>query len=100
MPRRAIVFMSFLTVASGCSSPDLQDYSSTEFKFKARFVGVPKTSTKTAPFGGKIYKYSSDTGDGSLIVETIELTPAEATSDSVLQDRLDAALEQMARNYG
>ena len=98
MPRNSLALLALLPLASGCRQ-QMEDFSSTDLKFKARFPGTPTRESKPGPFGVKLAVYTARSGDGSCSVGVAELPLEGGDSDAVTEDRLEGALQAALRNY-
>jgi hypothetical protein len=98
MLRSSFVLLALLPLASGCRQP-LEDFASSDLKFKARFPGTPARETKPGPFGMKLATYSLRTGDGTFSVGVAEMPNEDGDTDAVKDDRLEGALQAAVRSY-
>ena len=98
MFRMSLLILACLALAIGCRQP-LEDFASTDLKFKARFPGTPKRESKAGPFGMKLATYSSGNGDATFSVGVGDLPINDELTEEVKQDRLDGALEAAVRNH-
>jgi hypothetical protein len=98
MLRSSLAILALLPLAGGCRQ-QLEDFSSADLKFKARFPGTPKRDSKPGPFGVKLATYSAPGADGVCSVGVADLPLADGEADAVTQDRLDGALEAAVRNH-
>jgi hypothetical protein len=98
MLRNSLALLALLPLASGCKQ-QLEDFSSTDLRFKARFPGTPKRDSKPGPFGVKLATYSAQGGDGTCSVGVADLPMNDGETDAVKEDRLEGALQAALRSY-
>ena len=98
MLTRALGIVALLTLAAGCQK--MEDFTSSEHKFKARFPGKPKKEQQTGPFGVAVTMYGVESRDGLFGIVVSEMPiPANETPE-MTQNRLDGARDGAIRNVG
>src|SRR5262245_41978245 len=98
LPRTALLLLVVVPLA-GCGQK-MQDFTSSEHKFKARFPGTPKEQSQSGPLGTQLKMYAVENRDGMMGVAVTDMPIPAGESDAKVQDRLDGAQEGAIRNVG
>ena len=93
-----IVFALALT-ASGCQ-PAMQDFTSQQHGFKARFPGSPKEQSQPGPMGIQMTMYMVESKNGVIGVAVADMPIPERESDAEIQARLDGSRDGALQNVG
>jgi len=93
---RAAALLVLVTLA-GCQPP-MQDFTSEEYKFKARFPGKPKVESQS-PAGMPTKMFAVEFKDGVYGVAVSD-TPFGNEGPDAVQSRLDGARDGAIRNVG
>jgi hypothetical protein len=78
----------------------MQDFTSAEWSFKARFPGKPKEQTQSGPFGTTMTMYGVESRDGVYAVAIAALPIPAGESPEMLQNRLDGSRDGAIGNVG
>ena len=99
MLRRTFVILALMPLTGGCQKPPLQEFTSTEYKFKASFPGIPRRENKTGALGTKFAVYGTSTEDGICKVEIAEVEIPDDASDALVEDWVEGAVKAAIRDY-
>ncbi len=99
MPSRTLAVLAFAILAGGCQPP-MQDFTSTQWKFKARFPGKPEEKSQPGPFGTTMTMFAVESRNGMMGVAAVDMPIPENESPAQIQARLDGARDGAIRNLG
>jgi hypothetical protein len=85
-------------VVAGCKPP-MTDFTSAEYKFKAKFPGSPKAEEQTV-MGIKMKMFGVETRNGASVVGVSDMPIPANEPDAAVQARLDGARDGAIKNAG
>ena len=86
-----------MALVAGCQ-PAMQDFTSTQLKFKARFPGKPKEQSQSGPFNTTMTMFAVESRNGVYMVGVADLPIPTGESDAMIQNRLDGSRDGAVRN--
>jgi hypothetical protein len=98
---RALLLLALVPLASGCQKvPPLEDFTSTEYKFKARFPGKPKMEEKPGPMNTTLRMFGAETRDGVCGVGVVDVQLFEGLPPEAIAAALQGGETEMVKNLG
>jgi hypothetical protein len=91
-----IVAASALLVASGCKPP-MTEFTSTEYKFKAKFPGKPTEQEQTA-VGIKFKMFMTEARNGAYAIGVADMPIPANEPTELVEKRLDGARDGAIKN--
>jgi len=99
MLRPAVLFLGLVVVVGGCQKP-MEEFTSTEWKFKAKFPGKPDTKQQAGPFNTKLNMFMTTARDGGFMIGVADMPIPEGESPAEVQARLDGSRDGAVSNIG
>jgi len=100
LTRKTIVLVLVLAAAAGGCQKPMEEFTSQEYKFKAKFPGKPKQEERAGPFNTKIIAFGTESRDGAYMVGVADMPIPAGEPDRVIQERLDGSVDGAVRNSG
>ncbi len=94
---RVLFVVALAATATGCQKP-MEDFTSKEWKFQARFPGKPETKQKAGPFGTQMTMFLTESRDGGYIIGVADMPIPADEPQTQIQARLDGARDGAVRN--
>jgi hypothetical protein len=99
LSRLTLACAAALVLCSAGCKKKMEDFTSTEYKFKARFPGKPKVESQS-PHGVPTKMFAVERSDGIYGVAVSDMPIPANESEAMIQTRLDGARDGAIRNIG